>query len=104
MDKKLVYFISIAISLLFLIFFNHYSLVLNETNHTGINTYIFAFFFSILFVSNIVIFFIDKRRKMPILILGFAQLLILISVINVIVFEKLNIMMWYDLWLKKGMP
>ena len=95
----------IAVLALFL-GFNLYSLVFNETNHTSLDTYIFCYIYSLLFFLWLIFFryLKTKNYKHNRLIFILLFTFCLLGIINVILFEKLNIMMFYELWIEKGMP
>ena len=68
--------------------------------------YLFVGIYIFMALITLLIFILSK--KMGITIKPIIYIIIfsfcLIGVINIIVFEKLNIMMNYETWLKKGMP
>lgn len=95
---KILFFNINAITLL--ITFNIYSLMLNHTNHSGFNFCWLILVFSALLITG---FLLDQFTKMKFMLL--IMMIICISgILNIILFEKMNIMMLYDIWIKKGMP
>jgi hypothetical protein len=95
----------LVLSTIFLVGFNIFSLI-NKTNHTGIDTYILVKIFLIIILFTLIVFIFSKfykfnvKSKFLLVVLAICFL----GILNVIIYEKLNIMMNYELWLKKGMP
>ncbi len=103
----------LAILTLLLIFsiicyFNIYSFILNKTHHTGFDTYLLAEVFGAFFLcwAGALGYFKYLKKytfynyRIFFLILIFSFL----GIVNIVLFEKFNIMMYYELWVDKGMP
>jgi hypothetical protein len=95
-----------SIVLILIASFNLYSLMLNRTNHTGFETYILMGIYAAIALSALIVLVLLKvfsfQIELNVYIIILA--LCLIGILNVIAFEKLNIMMKYETWLKKGIP
>jgi hypothetical protein len=88
-----------------LVLFNIFCLILSNSNHTGFDTYYLVYFFILLGIVSIISFvFSRKKDKVFIIISVILFSLIGIGIINVVLFEKFNIMLQYELWIQKGMP
>ncbi len=88
---------------IFTIIFNFYSLVYNNSNHTGINFKIYSLLFIIIsIIINLynLLYFRKKKLSTPYIIL----IITIFVFINVLFFEKYNIMLTYEKWIEKGMP
>ena len=98
--------ITLITILLLVVAFNLYSLAFNKTNHTGFDTHILIKAFSALFISwlGALIYFKYKKRDYNYIFFFLILLFGLIGIINVVLFEKFNVMMKYELWIDKGMP
>lgn len=88
-------------------YFNIYSLVLSDSNHTGFPVHMFAYVLLGLFFINLGELGAMKRRAAP----GVKKWLLVLAVIlsmsgamNVSLFESKNVMMQYGHWVEKGMP
>jgi len=93
----------IIIQILGLILYNFHCFF--ATNHTGLNIKFWAamsFIFGtgILSVSLIIPTLIGKTDKLIIIIFGISVL----TSLNILVFDYLNIFVEYETWLKRGMP
>lgn len=107
--KKAFNIISIIVSGIVLILitgFNLYAFALNETNHTGFDTYILIKIYIVIFLLWLFLFIYFKRKGLEynrvILILIF--LIFMAAVLTVVIYEKFNILMYYETWIEKGMP
>lgn len=90
-----------------LILFNVYSLLLNESNHTGLPLAGLSYFYLMTLVVNLILLIIVKFKKLPVesaLIVYYLVVLSIVAIINIAAFEKFNVMMEYETWQKKGMP
>jgi hypothetical protein len=98
--KIIIYF-----ELLIILGFNFYSLVLNNTNHCGFDTFILVPILILITIVAIRIYLIskDKRKENQRKIIFLVAFCIFV-ILNIILYEKFNIMMKYELWLDKGMP
>lgn len=102
MSKNILAILANIVLFTIFIFFNVYSLVLNKTNHSGIKFYAIAVV--ILLFSFIFYFYLKKGSRLQKWLSKIFILLAIILFLNVVLFERLNIMMSYDFWLFKNMP
>jgi hypothetical protein len=101
-----VLFILLVISMLLFIGFNIFSLLINKTNHMGLNTYALIGIYVVIGIITFLIYFVTWKSEFktkPTIYLFILSICVL-GILNIIIFEKLNIMMQYEIWLKKGMP
>lgn len=90
-----------------LILFNVYSLLLNESNHTGLPLTSLSYFYLITLVVNLILLIIVKFKKLPVgntSLIYYLVILSILAIVNIAAFEKFNVMMEYETWQKKGMP
>jgi hypothetical protein len=97
---------AVIMVLLMIIMFNLYSLSINKTNHAGFDISRFFTTYFLMFALSIIIPLYHKYKKYECNYKAFILLFIIciIGMINIIIFEKFNIMMPYEVWIKKGMP
>lgn len=87
--------------------FNVYSLLINESNHTGFNTSLLIVFFLLAFFINLADLAAMKKMPVPginkrLMIVVVA--LAIIGTLNISLFDHYHIMMQYDRWIASGMP
>ncbi|MBN2755492.1 MAG: hypothetical protein JXR81_11625 [Candidatus Goldbacteria bacterium] len=103
--RRIIIILAIAVNTGMILLYNCYSLVLNRTNHYGFNTFEVIMPFMAGILVSIILLIIRYVKKMKykfileVVLIGIS----LMGVANVILFEKLNIMMPYDKWVGKGM-
>jgi len=107
--KAIVNYIMVAaitIVVILIILFNVYSLFISRTNHTGLDFYDVVGFLIILLTIAIIFLFLTivfrssySKRYLMLLIIFCS-----IGILNIVLFEKFNVMMEKSLWGRKGMP
>jgi len=100
--------LTLVLILSVIVYFNIYSLILNNSHHTGFDTYLLAEIFGAFFLcwAGALGYFKYLKKYTYYNYKIFLLILILsfLGVLNVLLFEKCNIMMYYELWVDKGMP
>jgi hypothetical protein len=89
-----------------IMFFNFYSLNLNNTNHTGFDTSKIFYIYLVMAFLTVILTIWCKYKKYTCNYKIFLILLLICitGMLNIKVFEKYNIMMPYEVWIKKAMP
>ena len=98
--KQITSIISLAFILISMVFYNYYSLIENQSGHTGLELIKFKFAYLIFAIVTLLVGFIiktDKKAKKLFIISG---ILGFIFIANIWLFEKTGIMMNYEDWLK----
>jgi hypothetical protein len=94
--------LTLVATLYIIAFFNYYSLVENQTNHTGFNLNLLYYVFG--FIIIIVSYLLIKQEKKRWVISIIAILVTILGMGNVRYFQNNNIMLNYDDFIEKGMP
>ena len=101
---RALHIIYLSVHCIFLLGFMYYSLFpIDSSNHTSVNTAVVGLF---MIGSGIVCFFVRKRVSnsfcRTINNLTFA--VIVLSLLVILLFDRFNILVYYDIWIKRGMP
>ena len=89
-----------------LVVFDSYIFLISNSNHTGFDTYILIYFnIIILLIDLLLLIFFQKKMDKPGIFIAICIIIISFSsILNVIIFDKYNVMVQYDRWAKRGMP
>ncbi len=104
---NILLWVYLLILLAILIMFNVYSLLLNESNHTGLPLASLFYFYLISFAINFILLIVVKFNKISVCNISLIYYLVILSflaIVNIGAFERFNVMMEYETWQKKGMP
>jgi hypothetical protein len=104
--RKIIIVSVITVNVIAIALYNYYSIFLNETNHTSFTVLEICspFVFGIVIAIILIGLRYFKKIRHSIVLESILIAVCLIGIVNVAVYEKLNIMMNYDTWAKKGMP
>ena len=103
--KKKIQIVVISIFALFIIILNYYAFIGNSTSHTAFNIKIFFYLSLFILIATAVLEIIsiyknDKANLLNIIII----FILFFIVIELFVLNHFNILLYYEDWLKKGMP
>lgn len=92
--------ISLTFISLSIIYYNYYSLIANQSNHTGIDLMKVKIAYLVLSITIGIIAIGIKSNKTVKKILIITGILGLLFVTNIWIFEKIEVMLKYEDWLK----
>lgn len=101
--KLIISIVFLAFILLSIISFNYYALIGNQSNHTGFEVGKIKIIYLAISALAISLSFLFKSEKRARNILIISGSLGLIFVLNMWIFEKECIMLFYDDWIQKNM-
>ncbi|MFZ5562401.1 MAG: hypothetical protein ACOY41_12930 [Pseudomonadota bacterium] len=92
----MVYFIALF-DMFLLGYYNYYVFYSNQTNHTSINPYALYVFLIPILIFSFQKLRMDRRWIIPFVVSA-------AGILNILVFDVLDVMSGYGMWISKGMP